>query len=456
MLLDQSSPILRDILKRERIYRRLLVGADAFTATVAVLVAIDRVGAYNVRLFDLLLVVPAMVLIAKLGGLYDGDELVLDRSTLKELPRLLGVASFVSLAVWIARGYLVHGNTTGVHLPMLWALLGGGLLVTRSLARRIARHASPIERVMLVGRSSVFERLAGKLDGYSGVLLVGRADPDLASDYNALHRLVEEHQVHRLIVDTDAAGSAVTLDIVQAANASGLHVSLLPTTLGAVGSSVVFDDIGGVVLMGVPRFGLSRSSSALKRSFDLLGAGFGALLFAPLIAVIAVAIKLDTPGPVLFRQTRMGRDENPFEMLKFRSMVDGADRLKDSLRDHNEAGDGLFKIDEDPRITRVGKFIRRTGLDELPQLFNVIAGSMSLVGPRPLVIDEDSRVTGFDRRRLALTPGITGRWQTMGSARVPLSEMVKIDYLYITNWSPWTDIRIIADTLVYLGRGRGQ
>jgi lipopolysaccharide/colanic/teichoic acid biosynthesis glycosyltransferase len=210
------------------------------------------------------------------------------------------------------------------------------------------------------------------------------------------------------------------------------------------------------MMMGVPRFGLSRSSKLLKRSFDLAATCLLLVGVAPLMALIAAVIKLDSRGPILFRQTRMGRDETPFEILKFRSMVDGADAMKDALREHNEARDGLFKIDRDPRITRVGRVLRRTGLDELPQLFNVIAGNMSLVGPRPLVIDEDRYVQGFDRRRLHLTPGITGRWQTLGAARVPLSEMVKIDYLYISNWSPWLDFKIMIETVGYLARGRGQ
>jgi lipopolysaccharide/colanic/teichoic acid biosynthesis glycosyltransferase len=207
--------------------------------------------------------------------------------------------------------------------------------------------------------------------------------------------------------------------------------------------------------MGVPRFGLSRSSQVLKRTFDVTGATFVLLFAAPVMAAIAVAVKLGAPGPVLFRQTRVGRDGQPFQMLKFRSMVDGADALKEALREHNEA-DGLFKIEADPRITRIGRLLRRTGLDELPQLFNVLAGDMSLVGPRPLVLEEDLRVTGFDRRRLHLTPGITGRWQTLGAARIPLEEMVKIDYLYIANWSPWADFKIMVETVGYLARRRGQ
>ena len=456
VVLDPSSQALRDLRLRESTYRRLLGLADALTAAVAVLVAVEGVGARPLRLLYLL-VVPLMILAAKLGGLYDNDELVIDRTTLKELPRIVNVASVVALLIWLMRHYLVSGTANTFHLLMLWGLLIGGLVVTRAIARRVAQRVSPVERCLLVGRASVFERLSSKLAHLPGVELVARADPEVAVNHLALRELLEREQVHRLIIDTDAAGSDVTLEIVRIANTTGLQVSLLPTTLGAVGSAVAFDDIGGMVLLGVPRFGLSRSSVLLKRSFDLVAASIAVIFLAPVMAAIALAIKLDSRGPTLFRQTRMGLDETPFKMLKFRSMLDGADALKDSLREHNEAACAdLFKIDADPRVTRVGELIRRYGLDELPQLFNVLAGNMSIVGPRPLVIDEDSRVTGCDRRRLHLTPGITGRWQTLGSARVPLSEMVKIDYLYIANWSPWTDLRIIVDTIAYLARGGGR
>jgi lipopolysaccharide/colanic/teichoic acid biosynthesis glycosyltransferase len=165
-----------------------------------------------------------------------------------------------------------------------------------------------------------------------------------------------------------------------------------------------------------------------------------------------VLIKVGSPGPVIFRQTRIGRDSKPFRMLKFRTMVDGADALKGDLRDQNEAT-GLFKITDDPRVTRVG--LRRASFDEVPQLINVLRGDMSLVGPRPLVLDEDERITGFDRRRLHLTPGITGRWQILGSARIPLSEMVKIDYLYVANWSLWADIKILVQTVGFAAQRRG-
>jgi len=205
----------------------------------------------------------------------------------------------------------------------------------------------------------------------------------------------------------------------------------------------------------VRRFDLTRSSAKLKRGFDLLGASLGLLAVSPLMLAIAAAIKLDSRGPVFFRQTRVGRDGRRFRMIKFRTMVDGADAMKEALRERNEAQEGLFKIADDPRVTRVGRFLRKSSLDELPQLLNIVAGEMSLVGPRPLVVDEDLRVEGWHRRRLELMPGMTGHWQILGPARVPLREMVAIDYLYVANWSLWTDIKILLRTVPHVLARRG-
>jgi lipopolysaccharide/colanic/teichoic acid biosynthesis glycosyltransferase len=218
---------------------------------------------------------------------------------------------------------------------------------------------------------------------------------------------------------------------------------------------VEFDQLDGMTMLGVRRFGLTRSSRALKRAFDVVGCGLALALAAPLMLVIAVAIRLDSPGPVLFRQTRVGKDGRPFRMTKFRSMEVDAERRKDGLRPFNEC-EGLFKLAEDPRVTRVGRVLRRTSLDELPQLINVWRGEMSLVGPRPLVADEDVQVIGLDRHRLHLTPGMTGPWQILGAARVPMREMIGIDYLYVANWSLWTDVKILLRTIPYVLSRRGM
>jgi lipopolysaccharide/colanic/teichoic acid biosynthesis glycosyltransferase len=232
-------------------------------------------------------------------------------------------------------------------------------------------------------------------------------------------------------------------------------VSLLPRILEVVGSSIEVDDLDGLTLLGVRQFGLTRSRQILKRCFDATGAALLLIATSPFLVAVSILIKLDSRGPVIFRQTRIGRDGVPFQIWKFRTMVGDAEALKAQLQSRNDAAAGLFKIADDPRITSTGRWLRRLSLDELPQLVNVVRGEMSLVGPRPLIIQEDSLITGYDRRRLHLTPGMTGHWQIAGSSRVPLTEMVKLDYLYIANWSLWTDVKILLRTgmLVLAHRG---
>jgi lipopolysaccharide/colanic/teichoic acid biosynthesis glycosyltransferase len=177
-------------------------------------------------------------------------------------------------------------------------------------------------------------------------------------------------------------------------------------------------------------------------------------VLAPFFTLIALGIKLTSPGPVFFRQPRVGRGGTAFHMLKFRTMEDGAEARKADLLHRNEA-DGFFKIADDPRVTSIGRFLRRTSLDELPQLINVLRGEMSLVGPRPLVEEEDKRIEGWFRRRLDVTPGMTGAWQVLGSSRIPMREMVTIDYLYRTNWSLWLDVKIMLRTIPHVLSRRG-
>ena len=232
-----------------------------------------------------------------------------------------------------------------------------------------------------------------------------------------------------------------------------MRVTVLPRLLEVVGAAVQPDEVDGTTFLGVRRHGLTRSSLVLKRGMDVAVSGLLLVVLAPLMAAIAVAIKLDSRGPVLFRQRRSGRGGRAFAVLKFRTMVNGADRQKAQLRALNEAGDGLFKVAEDPRITRVGRVLRRTSLDELPQLLNVLRGDMSLVGPRPLEVDEDAGIVGWSRVRSEFTPGMTGPWQILGSTRVPLYDMVMIDYLYGSNWTLWQVVKFLLRTVpCVLGR----
>jgi lipopolysaccharide/colanic/teichoic acid biosynthesis glycosyltransferase len=200
---------------------------------------------------------------------------------------------------------------------------------------------------------------------------------------------------------------------------------------------------------------LTRSAMRVKRALDVLAATLGLLALAPLIAMVAAAIKLEGGGAVFYRQLRVGHRGTRFEMLKFRTMVPGADAMKEALRTHNEARGGLFKIADDPRVTRVGRWLRRSALDELPQLLNILKGEMSLVGPRPLVIEEDERIAGRDRCRLELKPGMTGPWQILGPTRASLGQMVAIDYRYVEHWSLWKDLKILLRTVPHVLGRRG-
>jgi lipopolysaccharide/colanic/teichoic acid biosynthesis glycosyltransferase len=192
-----------------------------------------------------------------------------------------------------------------------------------------------------------------------------------------------------------------------------------------------------------------------KRALDIAFASVILVCLSPFLLLTAIAIKLDSPGPVFFRQRRIGRYGDDFEMLKFRTMIDGADDHKHKLRHLNEAAEGLFKITDDPRTTRFGRFLRSTSLDELPQFFHVLTGEMSLVGPRPLVPDEDAQLHGIDRCRTEMRPGITGPWQVSGASQIPISEMAKLDSDYVYNWTVLGDVKLILGTVPHVVLRRG-
>jgi exopolysaccharide biosynthesis polyprenyl glycosylphosphotransferase len=450
-----------EVKRRDSVFRRSLAFADICAAGGAVLclAIVDQAGLKPLALVAL----PLVVILGKLGGSYDRDELLVNKATMDEAPRLFGLATLFALLFVVIDGHLTARGLASAEIVMLWGTTFVFMLLARGLARSIARAATPVERCLLVGTAASADRLRAKLAATGGrAVLVGRMSlgegaggEDVAVAAKALHRVVEELGVHRVVIEPAEGQPQAMLDFVREAKGTGTHVSLLPRILEVVGSSIEVDDVYGLTLLGVRRFGLTRSSALVKRAFDLVGATFALVVLAPLFAVVALAIRLDSRGRAIYRQTRIGRDGRPFTMFKFRTMVVGADALKPSLRVLNEA-EGLFKITDDPRLTRVGRRLRRYSLDELPQLINVLGGEMSLVGPRPLVADDDALITGLDRRRLHLTPGMTGRWQILGSARVPLPEMIKLDYLYVTGWSLWSDVKILLRTIPYVLARRGM
>jgi exopolysaccharide biosynthesis polyprenyl glycosylphosphotransferase len=455
-------------LRRDSLFRRMLLTAD-IVAIAGTFLLVTQLSPRPLQLTWLsILGLPLLLIGAKLFGLYDRDETLLRKTTLDEVPNLFHLATLCALAAYLGSELIVKGGY--LRRPeafVLWLALLAGLVLARAAARAIALRCSPIERCLFIGDEVSAKTIRSKLVDHHGVKasMVAQLDLDKAAPWSTdafspgrlaeIRDLAQQLDVHRAIVAPGSAEAGEMLNLVRTLKAVGVRVSVLPRLLEVVGSSVEFDDLHGVTVMGVRRFELTRSSAAVKRAFDLIGASLGLLAVSPLLAVIAVAIKLDSRGPVFFRQLRVGQHGERFYMLKFRTMVPDAEALKDALRDRNEAQEGLFKIADDPRVTRVGRFLRKSALDELPQLFNILKGEMSLVGPRPLVIEEDQRVEGWHRRRLELMPGMTGHWQILGPARVPLAEMVAIDYLYVANWSLWKDVKILLRTVPHVLARRG-
>jgi exopolysaccharide biosynthesis polyprenyl glycosylphosphotransferase len=452
--------------RRDAIFRRSLAAADVTAAAIAVPIGVQLLG-HEAPNPVVLLALPLVILVSKVTGLYERDEHVVRKTTLDEVPALFWVATLYAFLIWLGGDLIVSSGFGRGTAVGVWLLLFTSMLATRGLARHFARTASIEEQCLVIGDAETASWVQRRFGDAAGVKaeVVGRVplEPELPSsnglpvfnDVEALGPLLGDQRFDRAIIAPGTAVSDELLNTIRRLKAMGLKVSVLPRLFEVVGSSVERDDVDGITLLGMHRYGLSRSSGFVKRGLDVVGATIGLLLFSPLLIAIAIAIKLDSRGPVLFRQRRMGRNEVPFEMLKFRTMVDGAEAQKAALQSRNEAGGGLFKIEDDPRITRVGHLLRRASLDELPQLINVLRGDMALVGPRPLVLDEDSQIEGWQRSRLALPPGMTGPWQVFGSARIPLDEMVKIDYLYGANWSLWQDVKILLRTVTFVLGRRG-
>ena len=452
------------VQSRDRRFRAALVIADVTAALLVGPVLQLAFGASGPGWTALLLPLTAPIVNTAMG-LYRRDELVLSKNTLDQAPDIFQASTLTALLAYFMQSALVSTPLGAQVIALMVVSLTLLTTLLRLAGRTVARKITAPERCLLVGEARLARRLSKQLNTTTTAKaeLVGSlplleparaAGGPLAAPRN-LPNAITDLDVHRVVISGDGAPPHAVLETIQSAKSMGVNVSLLPAMFEVVGSSVAFDHVGGLTVLGVRRFGLSRRARTVKATFDVVGSVILLLLLAPLLATVALAIRMGSSGPILFRQTRVGRDGRRFQMLKFRSMVADADERKADLRGRNEA-DGLFKIEDDPRATRVGRFLRRTSLDELPQLFNVLRGEMSLVGPRPLVVDEDSRIEGFYRRRLHLTPGMTGPWQVAGSARIPLHDMKSIDYLYVANWSLWLDVKILLRTIPHVVLRRGQ
>jgi len=354
-------------------------------------------------------------------------------------------------------------------LPIGFALLTVSVQLNRLRLHRLRRAGAASYSILAVGNRETVRDLAVELQRapFAGLRIVGACVP---AD-EGTEPITDGIPVLGAPQDAGVVAEASHIDVVAATSGAGLPTSLLrelgwqlegtgrkllvaPGIVNVAGPRISVVPVAGVPLVWVDEPAFTGGRRLVKRSFDRVVASVLLLLASPLLLAVAVAIRLDSRGPVLFRQWRTGLHGEPFRVWKFRSMYTDAEQQRLAMDAHNDSDGHLFKIENDPRITRVGSFIRRWSLDELPQLLNVLFGSMSLVGPRPLPV-ADSNYEGRARRRLLVLPGITGLWQVSGRSRTTWEEATRLDLYYVENWSLSLDLVILARTLVVVVRGEG-
>jgi exopolysaccharide biosynthesis polyprenyl glycosylphosphotransferase len=400
-------------------------------------------------------------------GLYERQTSTIVTSTFDEATTLVNALMAGSLVQLFVGQALERFVGIKVYSPSEAVLFLVSALILVSGSRWLVRNqllpgmVAP-RRTLIVGAGTTGRLLETKIAAHPdyGLDVVGFLDesgpaggPDVLGRIEDLTEIVEEHEIDWVVLAGAQGAHEQTLELVRRVSRPDVHLSIVPTYFELFASNATIEDLQGMPVVSLPAMRLSRSHRLLKRTFDLTASLLGLLVLSPILLVTAIAIKLDSKGPVLFRQLRNGRGGVPFKIIKFRTMVDGAEAQRFELAHLNQMDGPLFKIHTDPRITRTGAFLRKWRIDELPQLWNVVRGEMSLVGPRPFVVHEADKITGWAGRRLESVPGITGLWQVLGGNDLSFEEMVKLDYVYTTNWSLWWDIKILFQTLpVVFGR----
>jgi exopolysaccharide biosynthesis polyprenyl glycosylphosphotransferase len=479
--LEERGPRSRAI-DRGWLVRRALLLADvvALALAFAAVELVFGLGAHPGDRYDdfqelgfFLAMVPFWVVVAKLYGLYDRDEDRADNTTADDL---IGVVHVLTIGAWLV---FAVSSASGLANPgvgkclVFWGL--GILFVTlaRAAARTFCRRLPAyLQNTLIVGAGDVGQQLVVRLLQHPeyGLKVLGFVDAEpkarreeladipILGTIEELPALVRSLKVERVIIAFSGDSHEETLDLMRMLKEFDLRVDIVPRLFELVPPGADIHALEGVPLIGLPRTQLSRSSLLLKRALDAAISVLFLALLAPMLLAIAVLIKLESRGPVLFRQVRMGSHEKPFVIFKFRTMTADAEARKQDIAHLNKhalnGGDPrMFKVPDDPRLTRVGRVLRRYSLDELPQLLNVLRGEMSLVGPRPLILDEHRFVDDWGLHRLDLKPGITGLWQVLGRDSIPFDEMVRLDYQYVTTWSLWNDLRLLFRTFATLRKG---
>jgi exopolysaccharide biosynthesis polyprenyl glycosylphosphotransferase len=462
----EPAPGARESRRRGALLRRLLALGD-WTALIASLFVVTALSASTElgTLFWAVLFSPVWVIVVKLHGLYDHDHRRIRHSTLDELPSLvsasvLGVLALDGLlalsvgplspksAIAVGVGTLLGSFVLRGVIRFLWhrltpmatGIVVGGARAVDVVARRVSTH--PETRLALVGYlSAQAEPAAAEL-------------PRLGSTEEIV-KAARDHAIERVVVTEGEMSEPATERLIEECKAEGLALTFLPQHYGLLGPGIELNRLAELPVLDFRFSDPPRSTVAMKRVMDFVISGFLLLLLSPLLALIALAILLDSGRPVFFRQRRAGEGGEPFTMRKFRTMINDAEQRLPELIDLATLDEPAFKIPNDPRVTRIGRLLRRTSLDELPQLINVLRGDMSLVGPRP---EEEAVVALYDERqraRLAVKPGLTGPMQVYGRSDLTFEERLAMERDYLDNLSLLTDLMILLRTPGAIVRGNG-
>ncbi|MBN1310181.1 MAG: sugar transferase [Anaerolineae bacterium] len=406
----------------------------------------------------------------RLNGLYDNRR---GRRWLDEIyPLFSGTTASILIVMAItfsiqplvySRGVLVLAGF------IIVAFLSLARMVRLEIAAGLRRRGIGVEQVLIVGAGEVGRAVMRSIlaDPVLGYQVLGYVDDDPHKGDGSLGRfkglggldklreVVDSEQVDEVIITLPWMYHRKIVQIIDECEQKNIRVRVVPDMFQQRMRSVDLLTLSGIPLIGVKPSHLSSSALLAKRIVELMLCIIALPFLIVVFALIALAIRLDSPGPAIFKHRRVGKDGREFEMYKFRSMVDKADEMKGELRDLNEADGPLFKIKDDPRTTRLGRFLRRTSIDELPQVINILRGEMSIVGPRPGTPEEVAQYEPWQRTRIAASPGLTGLWQVSGRSDIPFDEMCLLDIYYIENWSLGLDIRIMLQTIPHILFGRG-
>jgi exopolysaccharide biosynthesis polyprenyl glycosylphosphotransferase len=352
---------------------------------------------------------------------------------------------------------------------LIVALLGLARMARNIVLTRLRQAGVGVDRVLIVGAGEIGRTVMRNIMAQPelGYCLIGFLDDDPTKGHTDigpfkalgpvenLPEVISTHGIDQVIITLPWQYHRKIVRLMSECGESGALPRVVPDLFQLSLGGVDVEAINGIPLISIKQSSLTGLNFATKRAFDLVFAALALVLLAPLWLAIALAIRLDSPGPVLFRQLRAGRNGKPITVYKFRSMYHGAEAEQQKLQALNEASGPLFKIKEDPRRTRVGRWIRQTSLDELPQVLNVLRGDMSLVGPRPALLSEVAQYQDWHNKRLEVLPGITGLWQVSGRSDLTFDEMVMLDIYYAENWTMLQDLRILLRTVPQVLFGDG-